>query len=47
MTPEQSVVMSAVHAWKLHVERADKLFSGLSEQQLLAEVAPGKNRLVY
>ena len=47
MTPEQSVVASAVHAWKLHVERADKLFSGLSEQQLLAEVAPGKNRLVY
>ena len=46
MTPEQSVVMSAVHAWKLHVERADKLFSGLSEQQLLAEVAP-ENRLVY
>jgi hypothetical protein len=47
MTPEQSVVASAVHAWKLNVERADKLFSGLSEQQLLQEVAPGKNRLVY
>jgi hypothetical protein len=47
MTPEQSVVGSAVHAWKLNVERADKLFSGLSEQQLLKEVAPGKNRLVY
>lgn len=47
MTPEQSVVASAVHAWKLNVERADKLFSGLSEQQLLEEVAPGKNRLVY
>jgi len=47
MTPEQSVVASAVHAWKLNLERADKLFSGLSEQQLLTEVAPGKNRLVY
>lgn len=47
MTPEQSVVRSAVHAWKLNVERADKLFSGLSERQLLQEVAPGKNRLVY
>jgi DinB family protein len=47
MTPEQSVVRSAVHAWKLNVERADKLFSGLSEEQLLKEVAPGKNRLVY
>jgi hypothetical protein len=47
MTPEQSVVASAVHAWKLNVDRVDKLFSGLSEQQLLTEVAPGKNRLVY
>src|SRR5260370_16280926 len=46
MTPEQSVVACAVHAWKLNVERADTLFSGLSEQQLLKEVAPGKNRLV-
>jgi hypothetical protein len=47
MTPEQSLVASAVHAWKLNVERADKLFSGRSEQQLLAEVAAGRNRLVY
>jgi hypothetical protein len=47
MTPEQSLVRSAVHAWKLQIERADKLFAGLSEGQLLNEVAPGKNRLVY
>ena len=47
MTPEESIVKSAVHAWKQQLERADKLFSGLSEQQLLAEVAPGKNRLIY
>ena len=47
MTPEQSIVASAVHAWKLNLERADKFFSGLSEQQLLTEVAPGKNRLIY
>jgi hypothetical protein len=47
MTPEESIVKSAVHAWKQQLERADKLFSGLSEQQLLTEVAPGKNRLIY
>lgn len=47
MTPEQSVVASAVQAWALNLERADKMFSGLSDAQLLAEVAPGKNRLVY
>jgi len=47
MTPEQSIVASAVHAWKTQLERADKLFSGLGDEQLLTEVAPGKNRLVY
>jgi DinB superfamily len=47
MTPEESVVRSAVQAWKLNVDRADKLFSGLTEHQLLNEVAPGRNRLVY
>ena len=47
MTPEQSVVGSALHAWKLNLAQADALFSGLSEQALQAEVAPGKNRLIY
>jgi DinB superfamily len=47
MTPEQNLVASAVNAWNVNVERADKLFSGLNEQQLLHEVAPGKNRLIY
>ena len=47
MTAEESLVASAVHAWKLNVDRADALFSGLSDAQLLAEVAPGKNRLIY
>ena len=47
MTSEQSVVRSAVHAWKQNLERAGALFSGLSEQQLQNDVAPGKNRLIY
>ena len=47
MTPDQSIVASAVLAWKTQLERADKLFSGLGDEQLLKEVAPGKNRLVY
>jgi hypothetical protein len=47
MTPEQSLVASAVHAWKLQLERADTLFSGLSDDELRNEVAPGKNRLIY
>lgn len=47
MTPEQSVIASAIHAWTQNLERAATLFSGLSEQQLQSEVAPGKNRLIY
>lgn len=47
MTPEQSVVASAVNAWKTQLERSEKLFSGLDDQQLRTEIAPGKNRLVY
>jgi hypothetical protein len=47
MTPEESVVRSAVQAWTMNIERADKLFSGLSDERMLTEIAPGKNRLVY
>jgi DinB superfamily len=47
MTPEQALVATALHSWTLNLERADKLFSGLSEAQLLQEVAPGRNRLIY
>jgi len=45
--PEQALVASALGAWKSNVERADRMFSALSEEQLQKEVAPGKNRLIY
>jgi len=44
---EQGLVALALNSWKSNVERADRLFSPLSEEQLLKEVAPGKNRLIY
>lgn len=47
MTPEQSMAATAVQSWTMNVERADKLFAALGESQLLLEVAPGRNRLVY
>jgi hypothetical protein len=47
MTPEQSIAATAVLAWTQNLERANKLFSGLSDERLLAEIAPGKNRLIY
>ena len=47
MTPEEIIIASVVHSWKQNVERADKVFSGLTDHQLQTEVAPGRNRLVY
>jgi DinB family protein len=47
MTPEQSTAATAVQSWTMNVDRADKLFSTLGEAQLVQEVAPGRNRLVY
>jgi hypothetical protein len=44
---EQGLVTAALNAWKLNIERADRFFSPLGEQQLQKEVAPGKNRLIY
>ena len=47
MTTENSLIDSALRGWKSKVERADKLFGGLSSEQLEQEVAPGRNRLIY
>ena len=47
MTNEELFVAVALNAWKGNIERADKIFSGLSERELLKEVAPGKNRMIY
>jgi hypothetical protein len=47
MTLESSLIDSALRNWRSNVDRAGKLFGNLSQQQLLQEVAPGKNRLIY
>ena len=47
MTNEELFLAVALNGWKGNIERADKIFSGLSEEELLKEVAPGKNRLIY
>jgi hypothetical protein len=47
MTLETSLVDSALRNWRSNVDRAGKLFGNLSQEQLLQEVAPGKNRLIY
>lgn len=40
-------VSMALHAWNVQVKNASKLFDSLSDEQLLEQVAPGRNRVVY
>lgn len=47
MTSHELPVRVAINSWRLTVERADKIFSQLSPDQFLREVAPGKNRIIY
>jgi hypothetical protein len=47
MALETSLIDSAHKNWQSTVDRAGKLFGNLSQEQLLQEVAPGKNRLIY
>ena len=47
MTLEAALIDSALRNWKSTVDRTGKLFGRLSQEQLLEEVAPGKNRLIY
>jgi uncharacterized damage-inducible protein DinB len=47
MTDRKLSVQVAINSWRLAVERANRIFSSLTEDELLKEVAPGKNRLVY
>jgi hypothetical protein len=47
MTLETSLIDLALRNWRSNVDLAGKLFGNLSQEQLLQEVAPGKNRLIY
>ena len=47
MTSHGLSVQVAVNSWRLVLERANKTLSNLTDDQLLKEVAPGRNRLIY
>jgi hypothetical protein len=47
MTLETSLIDSALRNWRSNVDRTGKFFGNLSQEQLLQEVAPGKNRVIY
>jgi uncharacterized damage-inducible protein DinB len=47
VTSHKLSVQVAINSWRLILERVNKAFSNLTDDQLLKEVAPGKNRLIY
>jgi uncharacterized damage-inducible protein DinB len=47
MTSNKLSVQVAINSWRLILERASKTLSNLTEDELLKEVAPGRNRLIY
>jgi len=47
MQHQELVIKSLLDAWNSHVSRTNNLLDTLTEEQLLSEVAPGKNRGIY
>ncbi len=47
MTTEALYTNTALRAWKLVIAQLDKMFSSMSDEELLREVAPGRNRVFY
>lgn len=47
MTQEQLLIDTALRAWKFNVDRVEKSFSSLTDEQLETRVAPNRNRLLY
>jgi hypothetical protein len=46
MANEGSYVALGLKVWTAQIERADKLFGTLSSEEVLQEIAPGRNRLL-
>jgi len=47
MANEGFYVALGLKVWKAQIDRADKLFATLSSEEVLREIAPGRNRLLY
>src|SRR6202140_1763821 len=47
MGNEGSCVALGLKVWKTQIDRADKLFGSLSSEEVLREIAPGRNRVLY
>ena len=44
---EDLFIKMVLDAWNIYVKRADDLFSSVSDEQLMKEIAPGRNRGIY
>ena len=47
MTPDEVLIPAAISSWEQVVTRVGTLCLSRTEEQLLVEVAPGKNRIMY
>jgi DinB superfamily len=47
MTNDELYIAVTLSGWRGSIERADKIFGALSDQEVLKEIAPGKNRPIY
>jgi hypothetical protein len=47
MNTEQLLVQTALSSWELWLGRTSKAFDSLTDEKMLTEIAPGKNRPVY
>ena len=47
MTTEELFAATTIKTWTTVVSRLDKMFSSLSDEELQAEIAPGRNRVYY
>jgi DinB superfamily len=47
MGSEGRFVALGLKVWKAQIDRADKFFGTLSSEEVLREIAPGRNRLLY
>ena len=47
MLQEEVFIRMVLDAWHVHVKRTDELIDSLSDEDLLKEIAPGRNRGIY
>ncbi len=47
MTQQEIFIKMVLDAWHAYVKRTDDLFKSLSDEDLMKEVAPGRNRGIY